>query len=58
MPGHFIAAQMAREATRRKLTQPPREPRRPRRAVAAALQAVAHRLDPCVAAPPRAVRGS
>ena len=48
---------MARESTHRKLTGPqpePGPPRRPRRAVAVVLQAAAHRLDPCVAAPPRA----
>jgi hypothetical protein len=55
MPGHVIALDMAREATRRKLTEPPREPRprRPRRLAARALQAAAHRLDPSVTAPPR-----
>jgi hypothetical protein len=55
MPGHVIAAQMARESTRRRLSEPPREPRprRPRRAVALVLQATAHRLDPCVTAPPQ-----
>jgi hypothetical protein len=53
MPGHVIAAINARESTRRKLTEPPREPRprRTRRAAALTLQAVAHRLDPCVTAP-------
>jgi hypothetical protein len=56
MPGHVPAALMAREATRRKLTEPPREPRprRPRRAAARALLAAAHRLDPCVTAPQQA----
>lgn len=60
MPGHVTAAFMAREATRRKLAEPPPEPRRrPRRAAARVLQAVAHRLDPCVTAParPRLDRG-
>jgi hypothetical protein len=55
MPGHVIAAMNARESTRRKLTEPPREPRprRTRRATALVLQSVAHRLDPCVTAPAR-----
>jgi len=56
MPGHVTAALMARESTRRYLTEPPREPRprrRPRRAAARLLQAAAHRLDPCVTAPPQ-----
>jgi hypothetical protein len=55
-----IAALMAREATRAKLTGPqhePRAPRLPRRAAARVLQSAAHRLDPCVAAPTRAVAG-
>jgi hypothetical protein len=53
MPASVIAAAMARDATRRNITEPPREPRprRPRRAVARTLQAVAHRLDPHVAPP-------
>jgi hypothetical protein len=52
-----IASLMAREATERKLNSPqpePRVPRRPRRAAAAVLQSLAHRLDPYVAAPARA----
>jgi hypothetical protein len=55
MPGHIPAALMAREATRRKLTEPQRElrPRRPRSAAARILQVAAHRLDPGVTAPPR-----
>ena len=55
MQGHVPAALMAREATRRKLTepQPERRPRRPRSAAARVLQAAAHRLDPGVTAPPR-----
>jgi hypothetical protein len=59
MSGQVTAAVIAREATHRKLTEPPREPRprRPRRAAARALQAVALRLDPCVAPPPRAPLG-
>jgi hypothetical protein len=54
MPASIIAAAHAREATRRKLTEPPREPRprRPRRAAARSLQALAHRLDPQVTRPP------
>jgi hypothetical protein len=53
MPASVIAAAMARDATRRNLTEPPREPRprRPRRVAARTLQAVAHRLDPPVARP-------
>jgi hypothetical protein len=52
---HPIASLMAAESTRRRLTEPEREPRprRPRRAVALALQMAAHRLDPYVAAAPR-----
>jgi hypothetical protein len=51
--GHVVAAHMAREASRRRLTEPPREPRphRPRRLVAYLLHAAAHRLDPRVAPP-------
>ena len=51
--GQIVAAHMVRESTRRHLTHPPREPapRRPRRVAAHALQAFAHRLDPCVAPP-------
>ena len=51
--GHIVAAHMVRETTRRHLAEPRREaaPRRPRRVVAHALQAFAHRLDPCVAPP-------
>jgi hypothetical protein len=51
-----IAALIAREAMRSKLTGPqpePRPPRRPRRAAARVLQSAAHRLDPCVVAPAR-----
>jgi len=50
--GHVPAALLAREATRRKLHEPPREPqpRRPRRVAARALHLVAVRLDPCVSA--------
>jgi hypothetical protein len=54
-----IAALMAREATRDKLTGPqaePRAPRLPRRTAARVLQAAAHRLDPCVAARPQVSR--
>jgi hypothetical protein len=54
MQGHVIATLMARESTRRALTEPPRD-RRPRRrvrpAAARMLQSVAHRLDPAVASP-------
>jgi hypothetical protein len=50
--GHVPAAILAREATRRKLHEPPREPRprRPRRVAARAFHVVALRLDPCVTA--------
>ena len=54
-----IVALMARESTRRKLHGPqpePRPARTPRRVAARALQAAAHRLDPCVAPRPRRVR--
>jgi hypothetical protein len=53
IPGSIVAAHMARESTRRRLTEPPREaaPRRPRRVAAHVLQTFAHRLDPCVAPP-------
>jgi len=52
MHGQPIAILMARESTRRNLTEPPRErrprrPRRPRRAAARVLAALAVRLDPC-----------
>jgi len=59
MHGQPIAALMARESTRRLLTEPPREPRarRPRRAIALALQAAAHRLDPAVTSSPRVTLG-
>jgi hypothetical protein len=55
MSGHVIAAIMARESTRRRLTEPPREPRprRPRRVAAHVLQIAAHRLDPYVAPAPQ-----
>jgi hypothetical protein len=52
MTGHPSAILMAVESTRRALTEPPRE-RRPRRAIALALQALAHRLDAGVAPAPR-----
>jgi hypothetical protein len=53
MPASIIAAAHARDATRRKLTEPQPEPRprRPRRAAARTLQALAHRLDPQLARP-------
>jgi len=53
IPGSVVAAHMTRESTRRRLSEPPREPvpRRPRRVAAHVLQAFAHRLDPCVAPP-------
>jgi hypothetical protein len=48
MPTSIIAAAHAREATRRKLTepQPDKQPRRPRRAAARTFLTLAHRLDP------------
>jgi hypothetical protein len=56
---HPIASIMARESTRRRLTEPEPETRarRPRRAVALVLQSAAHRLDPYVAASPRITLG-
>jgi hypothetical protein len=46
LPGHVVAAVMVREATRRRLSEPPREPRRRvRRVTARALYAAARRLD-------------
>jgi hypothetical protein len=59
MNGQPIAILMAAESTRRNMTEPPRavRPRRPRRAAAVVLQAAAHRLDPRVAAAPRASLG-
>jgi hypothetical protein len=44
---HDVAAHMAREASRRRLTDSPREPRphRHRRLVASLLHAAAYRLD-------------
>ena len=56
MTGHPSAILMAVESTRRALTEPPRE-RRPRRAIALALQTLAHRLDAGVAPAPRASLG-
>jgi hypothetical protein len=51
MNGDPTAILMAVSSTRRNLHEPPREPkpRRPRRATARALQALAVRLDPGVA---------
>jgi len=48
MHGQPTAILMATQSTRRNLTEPPREPRvrRPRRAAARVLAAVAARLDP------------
>jgi hypothetical protein len=51
-----IASRMAVESTRRALTAPVRESK-PRRALALALQSVAHRLDPHVTASPRVTLG-
>ena len=55
MSGHVVAAVIAREATRRHLfeAQPVARDRR-RTTVAVLLQRAAHRLDPYVAASPRA----
>jgi len=52
MTGHPSAILMAVESTRRALTEPARE-RRPRRTLAIALQALAHKLDAGVAPAPR-----
>jgi hypothetical protein len=51
MPGHIIAAQLARESTRRRIAESPPERRRRRRRAAAArvLRAAANRLDPALA---------
>jgi hypothetical protein len=59
MHGQPTAILMAREATRRRLTEPPREgqPRVPRRTTARLLAAAAHRLDPRVAQAPRPAAG-
>jgi hypothetical protein len=51
-----IASRMAVESTRRAMTVPARESQ-PRRALALALQSVAHRLDPHVTASPRVTFG-
>jgi len=54
-----IASLMVAESARQALTRPPRvdRPRRPRRAVALALQRAAHRLDPYVTGSPRVTLG-
>ena len=59
MHGQPTAILMARESTRRQLSEPPRErqPRRPRRAAARVLAAAAHRLDASVAPAPRTAAG-
>ena len=59
MHGQPTAILMARESTRRHLTEPPRErqPRVPRRAAARLLAAAAHRLDSRVAQAPRPAAG-
>jgi hypothetical protein len=51
-----IASRMAVESARRAMTVPARESQ-PRRALALALQSVAHRLDPHVTASPRVTFG-
>jgi hypothetical protein len=60
MNGQPIAILMARESTRRKISrpqpEPPRPRRHPRRAIALALQFVAHRLDPSVTTAPARVQ--
>ena len=55
MNGQPTAILMAVESTRRNMHEPPREarPRRPRRATARALQAIAVRLDPAVVQEPQ-----
>lgn len=52
MHGQPIAILMARDSTRRGITEPASEPRprAPRRTAARVLQSAAHRLDPAVAA--------
>jgi hypothetical protein len=60
MHGQTIAGLMAQDSTRRAVHGPAPEPaprRRTRRALAGALQAAAHRLDPAVTAPRRAQVG-
>ena len=59
MYGQTIAGLMAQDATHRAVHGPAAEraPRRSRRALAGALHAAAHRLDPAVAAPRRAQVG-
>jgi hypothetical protein len=59
MHGHPTAILMAIESTRQALSEPPRERRvrRPRRAAARVLAAVAVRLDPAVARAPRTAAG-
>jgi hypothetical protein len=53
-----IASNLAVDAARRNLTEPVTErPRAPRRAIALALQSVAHRLDPHVTVSPRVTLG-
>jgi hypothetical protein len=55
MSGNEVASILAVESTRRHLTEPHEaNPSRSRRTAAHRLQAWAHRLDPLVAAPPRA----
>jgi hypothetical protein len=56
MHGQPTAILMAAESTRRRLTEPPRV-RRPRRAAARVLAALAVRLDPGVAQAPRTAAG-
>jgi hypothetical protein len=55
MNGQPTAILMAVESTRRNMHEPPRErtARRPRRATARALQAIAVRLDPAVVQTPQ-----
>jgi hypothetical protein len=55
MSGHEVATIMARESTRRRMTEAEdiATPSRRRSATAHAFQALAHRLDPLVAGPPR-----
>ena len=58
MFGQTVAILMARDATRRHVTEAQREPAAGgRRRAARALQAAAHRLDPHVAAAPRPALG-
>jgi hypothetical protein len=55
MSGDVVATIMAREYSRSRLTEPQRDREPRRRRAAHFLQTMAHRLDPQIAAPPRAI---